>query len=304
MGENKMAFKSGFISIVGRPNVGKSTLVNSLTGEKISIISDKPQTTRNNLRAIITEKNYQIVFIDTPGIHKPKNKLGEFMVSTATNSLSEVNGIVYIYDATEKNIGPGDHYILEQIKQIKETPVFLVLNKIDLIKKEDLLELISKLSAEYEFTSVIPMSALKGQGVPLLSLEICKILPEGPMYYPDDIITDSPVRQICTEIIREKILNFTNEEVPHGVGVEILTYKDRPKSNIADIEATIFCEKDSHKGIIIGKNGSMLKRIGTSARIDMEKLTGGKVNLQLWVKVKDDWRNNPGMLKELGFRKN
>ena len=299
-----MAFKSGFISIVGRPNVGKSTLVNSLTGEKISIISDKPQTTRNNLRAIITEKNYQIVFIDTPGIHKPKNKLGEFMVSTATNSLSEVNGIVYIYDATEKNIGPGDHYILEQIKQIKETPVFLVLNKIDLIKKEDLLELISKLSAEYEFTSVIPMSALKGQGVPLLSLEICKILPEGPMYYPDDIITDSPVRQICTEIIREKILNFTNEEVPHGVGVEILTYKDRPKSNIADIEATIFCEKDSHKGIIIGKNGSMLKRIGTSARIDMEKLTGGKVNLQLWVKVKDDWRNNPGMLKELGFRKN
>lgn len=299
-----MAFKSGFISIVGRPNVGKSTLVNSLAGEKISIISNKPQTTRNNLRAIITEKDYQIVFIDTPGIHKPKNKLGEYMVSTATNSLSGVNGIVYIYDATEKSISPGDYYILEQIKQTKAIPVFLVINKIDLIKKEDMLAIISNLSAEYIFEAVIPISALKGEGVQLLSSEIYKILPEGPMYYPDDIITDSPVREICTEIIREKILNFTNEEVPHGVGVEILSYKDRPKSNIADIEATIFCEKDSHKGIIIGKNGSMLKRIGTSARIDMEKLTGGKINLQLWVKVKDDWRNNPGMLKELGFKKN
>ena len=297
--------KSGFVTVIGRPNVGKSTLINSLTGEKISITSPKPQTTRNNLRAIVTEKDCQIIFIDTPGIHTPKNKLGEFMTQAAVSSLESVDAVVYMYDAADTKLTKSDQNILALLKEIKHTPIFLVINKIDAVPKENILQIIAFLTKELSFTDIIPISALKKDGTKILLDGLRNVLPEGPSYYAEDIITDSTVKEICTEIIREKILRFTNEEVPHGVGVEIIIFKEPSRRNpTCRIEANIYCEKATHKGILIGKDGAMLKRIGSAARYDIEKLVDGKVNLNLWVKVKEDWRNSPSMLKELGFTKN
>ncbi|MBE7057100.1 MAG: GTPase Era [Ruminococcaceae bacterium] len=298
--------KSGFVTVVGRPNAGKSTLINRFIGEKVAITSPKPQTTRTNLRAIVNGKGYQLIFIDTPGIHTPKTKLGEYMVESAVSGMESVDAIIYMLDAeaSQKGIQQGDLEIVEKLKKIKNTPVFLAVNKVDAVPKESLLGMIKELTDLMEFKDVVPVSALKNDGVKILLNEVLKVIPEGPKYYDDDIITDSTVKEICTEIIREKILRFTNEEVPHGAGIEIIIFKEpmRPGAT-CHIEANIYCEKNSHKGILIGKEGAMLKRIGSSARFDMEKLIGSKVNLKLWVKVKDDWRNSPGMLKELGYNK-
>ncbi len=298
--------KSGFVTVVGRPNAGKSTLINKFIGEKVAITSPKPQTTRTNLRAIVNGKGYQLIFIDTPGIHTPKTKLGEYMVESAVSGMESVDAIVYMLDAeaSQKGIAQGDMEIVEKLKKIKNTPVFLAVNKVDAVPKESILGMIKELTDLMEFKDVVPVSALKNDGVKILLNEVLKVIPEGPKYYDDDIITDSTVKEICTEIIREKILRFTNEEVPHGTGIEIIIFKEPAKQGATcHIEANIYCEKNSHKGILIGKEGSMLKRIGSASRYDMEKLIGSKVNLKLWVKVKDDWRNSPGMLKELGYNK-
>ncbi len=296
-------FKSGFVTVVGRPNVGKSTLINAMAGEKLAITSPKPQTTRNKFFAIITEKDYQIVFIDTPGIHKPKNKLGEFMVKTASDSMSGADMILYLYDSSYKSVSPADKEIIEQIADSSAAKKMLILTKIDLVKKDDLLSIISEITKLADFDEVIPVSSVKDDGVDIVLKTIVDALPEGPLYFPEDIATDSTVREMSTEIIREKILYFTDDEVPHGVGVEIIAFKEpRYEGGTCNIEANIYCEKNSHKGILIGKNGAMLKKIGTASRKDIERLTGYKINLKLWVKVKEDWRNSPGMLKELGFK--
>jgi len=298
-----MKFKSGFVTVVGRPNVGKSTLINAMAGEKLAITSPKPQTTRNKMMAIITEKDYQIVFIDTPGIHKPKNRLGEFMVKTAEDTLTGSDMILYLFDASHKSVLPSDKEIIAQVASSNASKKMLILTKIDLIKKDEVLALISSITELAEFDEVIPVSAVKDDGVDIVLKAIVDSLPEGPMYYPEDIATDSTVREMTTEIIREKILYFTDDEVPHGVGVEVIAFKEPKRDNgVCVIEANIYCEKATHKGILIGKNGSMLKKIGTVARRDIERLTGYRVNLKLWVKVKEDWRNSPGMLKELGFK--
>lgn len=296
-----MITHSGFVTVVGRPNVGKSTLINRLTGEKISITSPKPQTTRTNMRAIITENHYQLIFVDTPGIHVPKNKLGEYMTQAANGTLSEVDAVVFMCDATEKTILQSDLKIIDTLRPLKK-PVYLVLNKTDAVPKELLLEKIAILSEKMHFTEIIPLSAKTGDGVDLLKKLLVNILPEGPAYYPDDIITDTSVRELCREIIREKILLFTSEEVPHGVGIEIVRFEEPQKAGgVTVIDANIYCEKETHKGILIGKQGAMLKKIGSAARKDAERLLGSRLNLRLWVKVREDWRNNPGMLKELGF---
>ena len=298
--------KSGFVTVVGRPNAGKSTLINRFIGEKVAITSPKPQTTRTNLRAIVNGKGYQLIFIDTPGIHTPKTKLGEYMVESAVTGMESVDAIIYMLDAEAslRGIQQGDIEIVEKLKNIKNTPVYLAVNKVDAVPKESILGMIKSLTDLMEFKDVVPVSALKNDGVKILLNEVLKVIPEGPKYYDDDIITDSTVKEICTEIIREKILRFTNEEVPHGTGIEIIIFKEpQRKGATCHIEANIYCEKSSHKGILIGKEGAMLKRIGSSARFDMEKLIGSKVNLKLWVKVKEDWRNSPGMLKELGYNK-
>jgi GTP-binding protein Era len=296
-----MSFKSGFITIVGRPNVGKSTLSNRLSGEKISIISNKPQTTRNTIKTIINTEDSQIIFIDTPGIHKPRTKLGEYMVNLAENTLNEVDIVLYLIEATDEEPGAGDSYIMEQLKQLK-TPVFLIINKIDLIRKEQLFSRINKFTASMDFKAVIPISALNDEGTDIVLAEIKKLLPEGPKYFPDDIITDQPEKMIAAEMIREKILELVLEEVPHGTGVEVISFKDRKGKDLIDIEANIYCEKETHKGILIGKEGKMLKKIGSLARADIENLLGVKVFLQLWVKVKPDWRNSDNMLKTLGYK--
>lgn len=296
-----MVTKSGFITVVGRPNVGKSTLINRLAGEKIAITSPKPQTTRTNLHAILTEDDYQMIFVDTPGIHAPKNKLGEYMTQSAHGTLSEVDAVVFVCDSTEKTILQSDLKIVDLLRPLKK-PVYLVLNKTDAVAKEVLLEKIQILSEKMHFTEIIPLSAKTGDGVKLLKELLIKALPEGPAYFPEDILTDTSVRDLCREIIREKILLFTSEEVPHGVGIEIVAFNEARKTGgVTTIDANIYCEKETHKGILIGKQGAMLKKIGTAARKEMEKLTGGKINLRLWVKVREDWRNNPNMLKELGF---
>jgi len=295
-------FRSGFVSIVGRPNVGKSTLLNAIMGQKVSIVSHKPQTTRNNVRAIANGEDYQIVFIDTPGMHKPKNKLGEFMVSSVLSATKDIDAVVYVFDANVKAIPKGDLELIEMLKVV-EVPVFLVLNKVDLVVKENLLVLIDELLKLLNPKAIIPISALKHDSVDILVEEIKKILPEGSKYYPEDMFVDSTLRELVAEVIREKVLYFTSEEVPHGVGVEVMQFKEPARPNgVYHIEATIYCEKNSHKGILIGKEGRMLKRIGQNARIDIENLVGGQVNLKLWVKVKDDWRNNSYMLKELGYK--
>ncbi len=296
-----MSFKSGFVSIVGRPNVGKSTLTNCLAGEKISIISNKPQTTRNTIKTIINTDSSQIIFIDTPGIHKPKTKLGEYMVSIAEDTLNEVDIVLFLVEATDAEPGSGDQFIMEQLKELS-TPVFLIINKIDLIKKEQLFERIKKYTDIMEFAAVIPISALNDEGTGIVLKEIEKLLPEGPKYFPDDIITDQPEKMLAAELIREKILELIQEEVPHGTGVEVISFKEREGRDLIDIEANIYCERESHKGILIGKEGKMLKKIGSLARVEIENLLGVKVFLQLWVKVKPDWRNSDNMLKTLGYK--
>lgn len=297
-----MEFKSGFVSIIGRPNVGKSTLLNKLSGEKIAIMSDKPQTTRNTIKAIVTGEDYQIVFIDTPGIHKPKTKLGNYMVDVAKESLNEVDAILFLVEAQDLKPGPGDLYIVEQLKKIK-TPVFLIINKIDLISKDELLGVIEQYKDIMDFTEIIPISAVKDACVDIIINELKRKMVNGPQYFSDDMITDQPEKIIVAELIREKVLKFVNEEVPHGVGVEIINFKNRNNKDIIDIQANIYCERPTHKGILIGKNGEMLKKIGTLARVDIEKLLGNKVFLELWVKVKTDWRNSDFMLKTLGYKK-
>lgn len=292
-------FKSGFISIVGRPNVGKSTLMNNVVGEKIAIMSDKPQTTRNTIQAVYTDEECQIVFLDTPGIHKPKNKLGEFMVKSATDAFKNVDLVLFVVDDSKK-IGPGDRKIIEDLRGIK-TPVILVLNKIDKLEESELFELMQLYSNEDLFKAIVPISALKGRNVNELLKVIGNYLQEGPKYFPDYMITDQPERVLVSELIREKVLHYLNDEVPHGVAVEVERMKSRQDKDIVDISAVIYCERDSHKGIIIGKNGRKLKGIGKSAREDMELLLGSKINLQLWVKVKENWRNLQNYITDFGY---
>ena len=292
------AFKSGFVTLIGRPNVGKSTLMNCIIGQKIAITSNKPQTTRNRIQTVYTSEEGQIVFLDTPGIHKAKNKLGDYMVTVAEKTLSEVDVILWLVEPSNF-IGAGERHIIEQLKKGK-TPVILVINKIDTVKKEQLLEYIDTYRKEYDFAEIVPVSALKAENIKELLKCIMKYLPYGPAFYDEDTVTDQPVRQIVAELIREKTLRLLSDEIPHGVAVSIESMKY--KKNIVDIEATIFCERDSHKGIIIGKNGAMLKKIGSMARRDIEELLERQANLQLWVKVKKDWRDSDFMIKNFGYR--
>ena len=292
-------FKSGFVSIVGRPNVGKSTLMNNVVGEKIAIMSDKPQTTRNTIQAVYTDEEAQVVFLDTPGIHKPKNKLGEFMVKSATDAFKNVDLVLFVVDESKK-IGPGDRKIIDDLKTIK-TPVVLVLNKIDQLNEEELFDLMKMYNAEGVFEQIVPISALKGRNINELLKVIKSHLEEGPQYFPDYMITDQPERVLVSELIREKVLHYIHDEVPHGVAVEIERMKSRKDKEIVDISAVIYCERDSHKGIIIGKNGRKLKGIGKSARADIELLLGSQANLQLWVKVKENWRNLQNYVSNFGY---
>lgn len=294
-------FYSGFVSLVGRPNVGKSTLMNCLIGEKIAITSHKPQTTRNKITCILTREEFQCVFLDTPGIHKPRHKLGEFMVRSAENTFNEVDVVLMLIEPTEE-VMELDRYVIERLKNVK-TPVVLVINKIDTVEKEKLLAVIAAYSRLYDFAEVVPISALKGSHTDTLLEVIRKYLPEGPQYFPRDMVTDQPERQIASEIIREKALYLLQDEIPHGIAVEIMSMKKRPNQNMVDVEATIYCERESHKGIIIGKQGSMLKKIGSTARYDMERLLGTPIYLQLWVKVKKDWRDSDFLLKNFGYDK-
>ena len=277
-------FKSGFVTLIGRPNVGKSTLMNMLIGEKISIISSKPQTTRNKIQTILTTDNAQVVFIDTPGLHTAKSKLGEYMVKSAETTMNDVDLVLYLIEPFEK-IKDSDKAILDRLKNVT-TPVFLVINKIDTINKEELFKVISSYKEVYDFKEIIPISALKQQNKEDLLKHIEKYLPEGPKYFPEDMITDQPEKQIVSEIIREKALYLLQEEIPHGIAVEVTSMKKRKEKDIYDIDATIYCERDSHKGIIIGKQGSMLKKIGTNARKDIQRFLGTSINLQIWIKVK------------------
>lgn len=292
-------FKSGFVSIVGRPNVGKSTLMNNVVGEKIAIMSDKPQTTRNTIQAVYTDEEAQVVFLDTPGIHKPKNKLGEFMVKSATDAFKNVDLVLFVVDESKK-IGPGDRKIIDDLKNIK-TPVVLVLNKIDQLNEEELFDLMKMYNAEGVFEQIVPISALKGRNINEILKVIKSHLEEGPQYFPDYMITDQPERVLVSELIREKVLHYIHDEVPHGVAVEIERMKSRKDKEIVDISAVIYCERDSHKGIIIGKNGRKLKGIGKSARADIELLLGSQANLQLWVKVKENWRNLQNYVSNFGY---
>ena len=292
-------FKSGFVSIVDRPNVGKSTLMNNVVGEKIAIMSDKPQTTRNTIQAVYTDEECQMVFLDTPGIHKPKNKLGEFMVKSATDAFKNVDLVLFVVDDSKK-IGPGDRMIIEDLRNIK-TPVVLVINKMDQIEEQDLFDMMQMYHAEGIFKEIVPISALKGRNIKELLKVIQNYLEEGPKYFPDYMITDQPERVLVSELIREKVLHYIHDEVPHGVAVEIEKMKSRNDKQIVDISAVIYCERDSHKGIIIGKNGRKLKGIGKSAREDMELLLGSQINLQLWVKVKENWRNLQNYVSNFGY---
>ncbi len=292
-------FRSGFVALVGRPNVGKSTLMNQMIGRKLAIISDKPQTTRNKITAVLTTEQNQLVFIDTPGIHKPKHKLGEYMVKVAQNVLREVDVILFLVEPGGKGIGSGDRYIIDQLKQTK-TPVILVINKIDLVEKNTLFPLIEAYCQMMDFTGVVPVSAFYGENIEVLIKLLTELLPEGPKYYPDDMITDQPERAIIKEIIREKVLHLTREEIPHAVAVEIEEIKPR-KNDLIYTRAVIFTEKESQKGIIVGKNGQLLKKIGELAREEIENLLGSKVYLDLWVKVRKDWRNRDSFLKEFGY---
>lgn len=294
----KENYRSGFVTLIGRPNVGKSTLMNYLIGQKIAITSRKPQTTRNRIQTVLTTEEGQIVFVDTPGIHKAKNKLGEYMVHVAERTLNEVDVVLWLVEPSTF-IGAGEQHIVEQLKKTK-TPVVLVINKSDTVKKEELLPCIAKYNEVYPFADIVPVSARTGDNTDELLKVIMKYLPYGPQFYDEDTITDQPERQIVAELIREKALHALNEEIPHGIAVSIESMKRRKK--LMDIEATIICEKDSHKGIIIGKQGAMLKKIGSNARYEIERLLDCKVNLQLWVKVKRDWRDSDFLIKNFGYQ--
>ena len=292
-------FKSGFVTLIGRPNVGKSTLMNHLIGQKIAITSEKPQTTRNRIQTVYTDERGQIIFLDTPGIHKAKNKLGEYMVNVAENTLKEVDVILWLVEPTTF-IGAGERHIAEQLSKIK-TPVILVINKIDTVKsKEEILTFIAAYKDILNFAEIIPVSALKEMNIEDVKSSIFKYLPAGPQFYDEDTVTDQPMRQIAAELIREKALRMLDDEIPHGIAVVIDQMKERP-NGIIDVDATIVCERDSHKGIIIGKGGSMLKRIGTAARMEIENLMDTKVNLKLWVKVRREWRDSDMYMKNCGY---
>lgn len=295
--ENK--FKSGFIAIIGRPNVGKSTFMNRVIGQKIAIMSDKAQTTRNKIQGVLTEDDSQMVFIDTPGIHKPKHRLGDFMVKMAESTLNEVDVIMFMIDAKE-GYGRGDQYIIDRLQKVKK-PVFLIINKIDMIHPDDLLPLIDFYREKYDFEEIIPVSALEGNNVNHLLGVLKSHLPTGPQYFPEDQITDHPERFIISELIREKVLHLTKEEIPHSVAVTIESMEER-KDGMIYIQAAVITERGSQKGILIGKGGSMLKEIGKNARKDIEALLGSKVYLELWVKVQKDWRNKQSRLNEFGFK--
>lgn len=294
--------KSGFVTIIGRPNVGKSTLMNKIIGQKIAITSNKPQTTRNKIQTVYTDmEKGQIVFSDTPGIHKANNKLGEYMVEVAEHSLRDMDVILFLVEPTNY-VGAGEKHIIEVIKK-SNIPAILVINKIDSVKKEELLSFIDTYRKEYEFDDIVPVSAKTGENVDELIDVIFKYLPYGPMFYDEDTITDQPEKQIVAEMIREKALHALNEEVPHGIAVTVDVMKKRKGQKVMDIDATIICERDSHKGIIIGKGGEMLKKIGTNARYEIEKMLEMQVNLKLWVKVKKNWRDNDVLMKNFGYDK-
>ncbi|MGM7635602.1 GTPase Era [Bacillus sp. Hm123] len=293
-------YKSGFISIIGRPNVGKSTFLNRVIGQKIAIMSDKPQTTRNKVQGVYTKEDAQMIFIDTPGIHKPKHKLGDFMMKVAVNTLKEVDLVLFMINA-EEGYGRGDEFIIDKLQGI-QTPVFLVLNKIDQIHPDQLMELIEQYKDLYPFKEIVPISALEGNNVDRLLMQIEEILPEGPQYYPADQVTDHPERFIVSELIREKVLHLTREEVPHSIAVVIDKMERREDKEIINVMATIVVERDSQKGIVIGKRGSLLKEVGKRSRVDIENLLGSQVFLELWVKVQKDWRNKQSNLRDFGFR--
>lgn len=293
-----MSIRSGFASIIGRPNVGKSTLINSLIGHKIAIISDKPQTTRNQIRGIFTTEHGQVVFIDTPGMHKPRHRLGEFMVEVARRTLKEVDLILYVVDAAVE-FGGGEQYILDQLTKVT-TPVFLIINKIDLVTRPELLKVIEIYKSKGQFAEIVPVSAVKRDNLDRLSQVIFDYLPEGPYYYPTDMISDQPEYMIMAELIREKVLLLTREEIPHSVAVEAEEVKVR-SNDLVYLRAVIYVERDTQKGILIGKQGKMLKEVGKLAREDIQNLLGNQVYLDLWVKVKKDWRNNPVALSSLGY---
>ncbi|MBP3664930.1 MAG: GTPase Era [Tyzzerella sp.] len=292
-------YKSGFVTLIGRPNVGKSTLMNYLIGQKIAITSNKPQTTRNRIQTVLTTEEGQIVFVDTPGIHKAKNRLGEYMVNVAERTLNEVDVVLWLVEPSTF-IGAGEKHIVTQLERVK-TPVVLVINKVDMVKKEEVLSFIDAYRKLYEFAAIVPVSARSGENTEELVKVIMKYLPYGPKFYDEDTITDQPERQIVAELIREKALHALNDEIPHGIAVAIDSMKYRKK--IVDIDATIICERDSHKGIIIGKQGAMLKKIGSTARFEIEKMLECKVNLKLWVKVKKDWRDSDFLIKNFGYNK-
>lgn len=291
-------FKSGFATLIGRPNVGKSTLMNYLIGQKIAITSNKPQTTRNRIQTVLTTEEGQIIFVDTPGIHKAKNKLGEYMVNIAERTLNEVDVVLWLVEPTTF-IGAGERHIADQLQKVK-TPVILVINKVDMVKKEEVLPAIAAYKDLYDFAEIVPVSARSGENTDELLKVIMKYLPYGPQFYDEDTITDQPERQIVAELIREKALHCLSEEIPHGIAVTIESMKRNKK--VMHIDATIICERDSHKGIIIGKQGNMLKKIGSTARYEIEKMLGCQVNLKLWVKVKKDWRDSEYLMKNFGYR--
>ena len=293
-------YHSGFIAIIGRPNVGKSTFMNYVIGQKVAIMSDKPQTTRNKIQGVLTTDTYQLIFIDTPGIHKPKHRLGDFMVKSSIDTLNEVDAIMFMVNAKE-GYGKGDEFIIEKLKGISQ-PVLLVINKIDEVHKDELLPLIDQYREKLPFAEVVPISALQGNNVDRLLEVLVDQLPEGPQYYPEDHVTDHPERFIISELIREKVLHHTREEIPHSVAVIIESIKKQENKDIIDVQATVIVERKSQKGIIIGKQGNMLKQIGTEARKDIENLLGSKVFMELWVKVQKDWRNRASQLREYGYR--
>lgn len=297
MGLSQTRFKSGFVSVVGRTNVGKSTLLNKAIGQKIAIMSDKPQTTRHKISLVLTRDDAQVVFLDTPGVHKPLHKLGKRLVDVAMGTLREVDVVLLMVESVLP--GPGDRYILERVKKLKG-PVFLVINKIDLVSKGDLAAVISAFEKEFDFAEIIPVSALTGENVPVLIDQIIKYLPEGPRYYPDDMVTDKPERFIMAELIREKIFHLTSQEIPHSTAVVIDHIEEQPGDRVV-VNATVFVERESQKGIIIGKRGSMLKQVGQQARREIEQLLGSHIYLDLWVKVKKDWRNKESTLDSFGY---
>lgn len=301
MTDHSASFRSGFAALVGRPNVGKSTLMNQLIGQKIAITSNKPQTTRNRIQTVYTSEEGQIVFLDTPGIHRARNKLGEYMVDTAVRTWGEVDVIVWLVEPSTF-IGAGERHIAEQLQSVK-TPVILAINKIDTIRRENILAVIDQYRKLYEFAEIVPVSARDGDNTDTLIDCIFKYLPVGPALYDEDTVTDQPMRQIAAEIIREKALHLLKDEIPHGIAVTIEKMKERGSGRITDIEATIICEKDSHKGIIIGKKGAMLQKIGSTARYELEMMLEQQVNLQLWVKVRKEWRDNELLLKNYGYHK-